>query len=117
MRGFFVEHIDNKSGTINHVQSLNQTALIKGNKMLDMFQIHIKMDVNIPLNPDKMSSVPFVVFQYKLDESKLSLIFLIIDEGEQMLFSYFIYTDLLHYKYSDTDIVIHHFTSASKPLI
>ena len=74
-----------------------------------MFQINTKMHVNIPLNPDKMSSVPFVVFQYELDESELSLIFLILDEGEQMLFSYFIYNDLLPYKYSDTDIVIHHF--------
>ena len=83
----------------------------------DMFQINTKMHVNIPLNPDKMSSVPFVVFQYELDESELSLIFLILDEGEQMLFSYFIYTDLLHYKYSDTDIVIHHFLICSTPLI
>ena len=74
--------------------------------MLDMFQIHIKMDVNIPLNPDKMSSVPFVVFQYELDGSKLSLIFLIIYEGEQMLFSYLIYNYLLHDKYSDTYIVM-----------
>ena len=71
------------------------------------------MHVNIPSNPDKMSSVPFVVFQYELDGSKLSLIFLIIYEGEQMLFPYLIYNDLLHDKYSDTYIVMQY----STPLI
>ena len=82
--------------------------------MLDMFQIYKKLHVNIPLNPDKMSSVPFVVFQYELNGSKLSLTFLIIDEGEQILFSYFIYNDLLHDKYCDTDIVIHYLLNCLK---
>ena len=94
--------------------------------MLYIFQIHTKMHVNIPLDPDKMSSVPFVVFQYELNGSNSSLIFLIIDEGEQMLFSHFTYNDLLHDKYSDTYIVIHYLvawnvhvriTSASTPII
>ena len=84
---------------------------------VDKFQMNTKMHVNIPLNPDKMSSVPFVVFQYEVNGSKLSLIFLIIDEREQVLFSYFIYNDLLHYKYSDTDIVIHHSTPLIKDTI
>ena len=75
--------------------------------MLDMLQVNTKMHVNIPFNPDIMSSVPFDVFQYEVNGSKLSLIFLIIDENEQILISYFIYNDLFHGKYSDADIVMH----------